>query len=341
MDNLVSFPGTSPQAVSPRHPDVRSTEEWLELLQKEMTMRELVGKTQSGYSTIFRQFIEWIREQPGGEHGFYPQLMTQTAVQGFFSKLKHDGRGSSHLNKVKAALKMVQSIANAETWEEPLTRNALQYVKIPVQPTRPPRELSDRQRYILRNLVERQDDPRGAAVFQLGFMAGGRISDVSTLKVADVTLSPKKAVLNWGYKNEKRRMVQVTNSVRRALELYLYGREPGCRSQYARAEESPYVFVSQMGERLTESGINKWFNKLKLSAPVEQYEEIKEITFHDLRHDFAHRMRNEEKWTLEEIAAYLGHTTKSGGLAIQTTVRYTMQTEEGFRKRIEQLDHKN
>ena len=41
-----------------------------------------------------------------------------------------------------------------------------------------------------------------------------------------------------------------------------------------------------------------------------------DVTFHDLRHDFAHRARA-AGWTVEEIAYYLGHTTKKGTPAIQ------------------------
>ena len=41
-----------------------------------------------------------------------------------------------------------------------------------------------------------------------------------------------------------------------------------------------------------------------------------DVTYHDLRHDFAHRAR-ESSWHLKEIAYYLGHTTNRGTPAIQ------------------------
>src|SRR5437879_791422 len=52
----------------------------------------------------------------------------------------------------------------------------------------------------------------------------------------------------------------------------------------------------------------------------DQWEEIADLSFHDLRHDFAHRARD-AGWSLEEVAYYLGHVTKKGTPAIQTTVR--------------------
>lgn len=51
------------------------------------------------------------------------------------------------------------------------------------------------------------------------------------------------------------------------------------------------------------------------------------VTFHDFRHDFAHRARA-AGWSLEEVADFLGHITKSGTPAIQTTVRYTQVSRE-------------
>ena len=54
-------------------------------------------------------------------------------------------------------------------------------VEIPPQAAPVPRSLDVDQRYVLRELVEQSDDPRGAAVFGLGYWAGCRVSDVSWL----------------------------------------------------------------------------------------------------------------------------------------------------------------
>jgi len=60
------------------------------------------------------------------------------------------------------------------------------------------------------------------------------------------------------------------------------------------------------------------------------------VTFHDLRHDFAHRARS-AGWSLEEIAVYLGHQTKDGAPAIATTVRYTLPSRQQLKERIRVL----
>ena len=71
-------------------------------------------------------------------------------------------------------------------------------------------------------------------------------------------------------------------------------------------------------------------------ALAGQWEEIADITFHDLRHDFAHRARR-AGWSLEEIAYYLGHTTKKGTPAIGTTARYTQVSREHVKVKLKNI----
>ena len=75
------------------------------------------------------------------------------------------------------------------------------------------------------------------------------------------------------------------------------------------------------GWRWSEDGFHQWWQQLKALAHAAEYELISDLTFHDLRHDFAHRARA-ARWSLEEVAYYLGHITHDGTPAIQTTVRY-------------------
>ena len=60
---------------------------------------------------------------------------------------------------------------------------------------------------------------------------------------------------------------------------------------------------------------------------------VHDVTFHDLRHDFAHRARA-AGWTIEEVAYYLGHVTKKGTLAIHTTARYLQVSRDHVREKL-------
>jgi integrase len=72
---------------------------------------------------------------------------------------------------------------------------------------------------------------------------------------------------------------------------------------------------------------------LKRQANKDEWELIADLSFHDLRHDFAHRAR-EAGGTLEELAYYLGHVTMKGTPAIQTTVRYTQVSRAQVKEKL-------
>src|SRR6266568_9089776 len=176
----------------------------------------------------------------------------------------------------------------------------------------------------LRTLVEQENDRRCAAPFALGFWAGCRVSDVSWLQMAHTHIGPKVGWLHVGYKGGKWRDIDLMNEARKPLYEYLRASGDVDRT---------YVFTSQRSERLTEEGIHYWFRTLKGRATKDQWELIHDLTFHDLRHDFAHRAR-EAGWSLEEVAYYLGHVTKKGTPAIQTTVRYTQVSREQVKEKL-------
>lgn len=109
-------------------------------------------------------------------------------------------------------------------------------------------------------------------------------------------VSPKLGWILAGHKRETYRELDLANEARRPLYDYLHADQ--------RREESAYVFTSQGAKQripegdedgwcLTEDGIHRWFQEVRLSATVEEAALIDDITFHDLRHDFGHRLREE------------------------------------------------
>jgi len=209
-----------------------------------------------------------------------------------------------------------------------LQRNPTRGVQVQAQEMRTPRILSPAQRLVLRNLVERQADLRVQAIFALGYWAGGRVSDVAHLTLEHTHVGPKIGWLRVGHKGEKWCEIDLVNEARRPLYAYL--------QQGGRDRSSSYVFTSQRSARLTEDGIHQWFRTLKGQATRTEWELIADVTFHDLRHDFAHRAR-EAGWTLEELAYYLGHLTPKGTPAIQTTTRYTQVSRSQVREKLRLL----
>jgi integrase len=194
--------------------------------------------------------------------------------------------------------------------------------------------------FVLRNLDERTSDLRGKAMFALGYWAGCRVSDVSYLQMAHAEVGPKVGKLYVGHKQGKYRHIVLLNQARGPLYDYLRGSR--------RAQESAYVFTSQRetlpvpegeldGWRLGEAAIHEWFKQWKRTATAEEWAYIADITFHDLRHDFAHRAKREAGLDEGELAVYLGHITKRGTPAVQTTARYTQPSMDQVKEKLRKM----
>jgi hypothetical protein len=118
-----------------------------------------------------------------------------------------------------------------------------------------------------------------------------------------------------------------------------------CAACDARDADSTYVFTSQRAawlrqhtrpDHLSTRGIMHLWDGLKATSTKDEWALIHGVTFHDLRHDWAHRART-AGWQLEEIAVYAGHQTKDGAPAIATTARYTLPSRQQLRTRLQAL----
>lgn len=147
------------------------------------------ASTVEAYRRILRQLAAWVAERPGGASGFRLELLTRTAVEGLLLELEACGHGPSHRARAKSA------ISGFCVWliEEKglLRKNPTRAVEVPATQVLAPRRLSPDQRYVLKNLVEREGSLRSAAIFALGYWAGCRVSDVSWLTVETCHVGPK------------------------------------------------------------------------------------------------------------------------------------------------------
>jgi site-specific recombinase XerD len=275
------------------------------------TLKNKSAGTIVGYSRALDAFAVWLHELSDEE--FQPEHFTKTTVETYFAELEQR-YSVSYRTLVKAAL---SGFAEWLMEEDFVRRNPTHKLHIEAQAQLAPRVLSKEQRFILKQLVEQGDDRRGDALFTLGYYAGCRVSDVSWLLMSNVHLTERNGWIRVGYKGGKYREIDLAKPAREALVSFLSERR----------SDSPFVFPSQRADRLSEAGIHHWFRGLKARAKAKDYAEIEDISYHDLRHDFAHRARA-AGWELEEVAYYLGHITKRGTPAIQTTARYTQVGRE-------------
>jgi site-specific recombinase XerD len=249
-------------------------------------------------------------------------------IERYLFDLSAQGYSFSHCKRVKSVL------LNFCQWfvddQRTLSQNPVRGVKL-AQPSESkptsPRTLSPQERAILQNLIK-QDDLRGQALFALGYWAGCRVVDLTSLLLEHTHVGRRSGWLHLGESSEKVRDIDLVNEARGPLHAYLQKR--------SRDESSPYVFTSQRNARLSEAGLHHWFRSLKQQAPPDEQALIAPISFHDLRDDFASRVLS-AGWTLEETAYYLGHVTLRGTPAVQTTVRYTQMTRAQVKEKLKVL----
>ena len=297
-------------------------------------------KTIATYLTTMRGFVAWLAEQPGGAP-FQVGLITETAVRGYMDALKLAGRAPRTRSKALSALRRFCQWAVDEGH---LRRNPARAMERPTVVAMAPTELSPDQRFVLKQLVEQHTTRRFEAIFALGYWAGLRISEIAALRVDQCQINQRAGSITLlDAKGSKTRTLDLHNMARRALSDYLYPEHPQDRE---RDEESVYVFTSQRAawlrqqgqpDHLSERGIEHLWMHVKHKGNHEEWKIIAGVTFHDLRHDFAHRART-AGWSLEEIAVYVGHQTKDGAPAIATTVRYTLPSRKALKERLQTLE---
>ena len=124
------------------------------------------GTTVDAYERELRHFLDWISQRIGNSGPFNAQQqLTKVALHTYLTHLLSQGHSISHCARVKSA------VGGFARWlieeKQLLQRNPARGVELPPQPLLAPRELSPDQRYLLRSLVERQEDLCGEALFAL------------------------------------------------------------------------------------------------------------------------------------------------------------------------------
>jgi len=278
------------------------------------------------YTRILRHFLTWVSKRSGKTNQFQPELLTTAAVDQYLSTLTQQGYSLSHRKRAKSVIKQFCQWLVEE--KGGLTRNPAYGVTFPSSSSTPPAPhvLTPAQRYILHALVA-QEDRRGKALFALGYRVGCRAIDVVNLRFCDVHVGPRSGWLHLAGEGAQSRDIDLSNEARRLLYDYQQHR--------AHDQGSLYFFTSQRSPQLTADGLYHWFRALKRKATPQDQELIADVSFHDLRDDFAHRAK-EAGWTLEELAYYLGYMMK-GTLTLQTTIRYTQMTRAQVKEKLKIL----
>ncbi|MFH0996553.1 MAG: site-specific tyrosine recombinase XerD [Pseudomonadota bacterium] len=155
---------------------------------------------------------------------------------------------------------------------------------------------------------------RNAAMIELMYAAGLRVTELVTVKLQDVNLDGC-SVRVFG-KGAKERMVPFGQPARQKIDFYV----TTARQLLLRPHTSPFLFVARAGKPMTRQGFWKLLKQYAQAAGI-----AKTITPHSLRHSFASHLL-EGGADLRSVQIMLGHVD------ISTTQIYTHVAREHLKR---------
>ena len=196
--------------------------------------------------------------------------------------------------------------------EKILETNPAQLVDLPKRGRRLPHVLN------LEDVIKLLDTPdaskplglRDAAMLELLYAAGLRVSELVLLGVTDVNL--EACFVRVLGKGSKERLVPIGQEARKKLDVYLESGRPAL----LKGRQSPYLFITRLGKPMSRQGFWKLFKQYAHKANVSH-----NITPHTLRHSFASHLL-ERGADLRSVQVMMGHVD------ISTTQIYTHVAQE-------------
>lgn len=268
--------------------------------------------TIESYGNDLRGFLEFL-EQEGITQ---LQQVTYLTVRSYLAKLKS---ASLERSSISRKLSCLRSFFKFLSRNGILPNNPVQTVSTPRREHRLPRFMYQQETEILLNQPDCNDvvGLRDAAILELFYSCGLRLSELLNLKIDDLDLV-RSNVIVFG-KGSKERLIPLGGAARRALQRYLKESRPVLAARDNEGLSGKIVFLTPKGKPLYARAVQRMFDKY-----VKQISLDRKLSPHALRHSFAtHLLENGAD--LRVVQELLGHVDLS------TTQIYTHLTKEKIR----------
>ena len=291
------------------HPDVAG---YLVHLEKE---RNVSPHTLKAYSRDCDEFVAFLTEFYGGAAWTW-EGVDRLAMRGFLARLTKRGLSKRSIARTLAA---VRGFYRFLATDDAVSVNPARAVGTPKAEKHLPGYLDRTQIDLLFQLVEtratsgRLEDVRNAAILELFYSTGMRVSELQGLDWQDIDMVSQQVKVRG--KGRKERIVPVGDHATLALRNYERKRVEHLTPKRGRSDRAA-VFVGKTGKRLTVRGVQ--------SIVVGFLKEIAEgsgLSTHSLRHSFATHLLDAGA-DLRAVQELLGHAS------VSTTQIYTHTSVE-------------
>jgi integrase/recombinase XerD len=244
----------------------------------------------------------------------------------YIAWLADSGPGGKGYAKATVARKVaaVKSFCSFLLDAGDLTSNPTASVDSPRAPKPVPQPLSTAEVDLLLRAPLAHDSAeatRDAAMLELMYATGMRVTELVSLNMDSIHLTPRPGYVRCLGKGSKERTIPVYDQAARSVELYLEESRP----TLLRNRPQNALFVNRRGERLTRQGF--W---LILKGYTKEAKIASHVTPHTLRHSFAtHMLRGGA--SLRAVQELLGHAN------VSTTQVYTQLADDQLRRVYEQV----
>lgn len=165
----------------------------------------------------------------------------------------------------------------------------------------------------IRELYGKAENPQERTILNLAYGCGLRVRELVKINKEDINLQENVVIVEKG-KNNKRRLVPMTNKVKEELQEFIFSIEGQTLSV-----NNKHLFCNIQNRRMQSDSFTRILKRLLLETEFGKKfttQQLRKIGIHTLRHSIAtHLLENGMK--LEQIQYFLGHDH------IETTEIYT------------------
>lgn len=262
-------------------------------LQHLQVERNLSGNTLAAYSEDLKKFSGFLREK-----GYTLNQISDGEITGFILSLKKRGLSSATIVRILSSVRNFYKFLSAH---ELIKKTSLVIESPKIQRDLPDILSKEEVSHIINSAFSKGYKMRDIAIIELIYGAGLRVSEITALKLEDISF--ESSSLRITGKGNRERIAFLNKNSLEALKKYMEERTGKKKSGV-----SSYLFINNKGSRISRQSIWKIIKKVSAIG--------RNVSPHTYRHSFATHLL-EAGLDLRIVQELLGHKT------LATTEIYT------------------